>query len=419
MKNQLFINGEWLSTTQTLDVYDPATNAVIATTPKATPEHAAAAVDAAAAAFPGWSEMLAPDRARLVSALGDQLLKNKIDLAKLITAECGKPLKEAAAEVAYAASFLHWSAHEATRVYGEIIPPSKENKRILVLKQPVGVCAAITPWNFPSAMIARKLGPALAAGCTMVIKPSELTPLSAFAIAELAQKVGLPNGALNVITGDAEPIAQNWLNNPVVRKISFTGSTRVGCSLMAKAATHLARVSLELGGHAPFIVFEDADLDAAVQGLLAAKFRNAGQTCVAPNRFFVHEKVYAPFLEKVAEAVGALKVGPGNREGVDIGPLINDAAVAKVKTHIEDAKDKGAQVLAGGALVDMGAGFTDRFFAPTVLGNIKDDMLLNEEETFVPSSLFESLAMTLRSLSRPTLPPTALRLTFSPRTPAA
>jgi succinate-semialdehyde dehydrogenase/glutarate-semialdehyde dehydrogenase len=306
------------------------------------------------------------------------------DLAYLMTREQGKPLAESRGEIAYAASFIEWAAEEAKRIYGEIIPSSAQDKRILVLRQPVGVTACITPWNFPSAMITRKLGPALAAGCTMVVKPASQTPLSALAIGELALEAGIPAGVVNIITGDARAIGDELLSNPTIRKISFTGSTEIGKVLMMKAAQNVTRLSLELGGHAPFIVFDDADLDAAVAGAMAAKFRNMGQTCICANRFFVQDGIYDAFARKLQAAVEAFKIGPGTEEGVEVGPLIDDAAMAKTHEHVEDARSKGARVLTGGSPAEPRKGLSNRFYKPTILDGFTNDMLISHEETFGP-----------------------------------
>jgi succinate-semialdehyde dehydrogenase/glutarate-semialdehyde dehydrogenase len=300
-----------------------------------------------------------------------------------MTAEQGKPLAEARGEIAYAASFVEWAAGEAVRVYGETIPASKPGKRILVLRQPVGVAAIVTPWNFPAAMITRKLGPALAAGCTAVIKPAGQTPLSALALGELALEAGIPAGVVNIVTGDSRRIVDAWLDDMRVRKLSFTGSTEVGRTLMERASRHLLRLSLELGGHAPFLVFEDADVERAVEGAIASKFRNAGQTCICANRFYVHNRVYDEFVGRLATAIEGLRVGEGTREGVQVGPLIDDDAMAKVAEHVDDAKAHGGTVRVGGRHVRLD-GLADRFYAPTLLENMTGDMRLSREETFGP-----------------------------------
>jgi succinate-semialdehyde dehydrogenase/glutarate-semialdehyde dehydrogenase len=314
------------------------------------------------------------------------ILERKEDLAQILTAEQGKPLAESRGEIAYAASFVDWASEEAKRVYGETIPASHPDKRILVMRQPVGVAAIITPWNFPAAMITRKLGPALAAGCTVVVKPANQTPLSAFALGKLAAEAGIPAGVINILVGDSRAIGDAWLADPRVRKLSFTGSTEVGRILMAKAAQNLIRLSMELGGHAPFLVFDDADVSAAVRGAVASKYRNAGQTCVCANRFYVQAGVYEEFAAGLAKAVREMKVGRGTEEGVTMGPLIDDNAMVKVEAHIEDARAKGATIREGGHRVAPGAGLADRFYAPTILEGFDHSMLLAKEETFGPVS---------------------------------
>jgi succinate-semialdehyde dehydrogenase/glutarate-semialdehyde dehydrogenase len=306
-------------------------------------------------------------------------------LAQLLTAEQGKPLSEAVGEIRYAASFLRFAAGEAERVYGELVPASHAGKRILVMRQAVGITAIVTPWNFPAAMITRKLGPALAAGCTVVIKPAEQTPLSALALGWMAREAGVPNGVVNLVTGSPAPIVDAWLEDPRVRKLSFTGSTEIGRLLMEKASRNLTRLSLELGGHAPFLVFDDADLDRAVQGAIINKFRNAGQTCICANRFYVQAGIYHSFVDRYAAAIRALKVGRGTQPGVSIGPLIDDAAMQKVESHVSDALSRGAQLRVGGSRVPMD-GLADRFFAPTLIEDFTPEMLLAQEETFGPVS---------------------------------
>ncbi len=386
-RTQLFINNEWTGAGSRgeFQVTDPATNELIASVPNGGAAETAAAIDAAHQAQKGWAARPAAQRAELLDKLARRMMAEQERLARLMTAEQGKPLQEARGEIAYAASFFSWAAGEATRIYGETVPASFPNKRILVLKQPVGVCAAITPWNFPAAMITRKLGPALAAGCTMVIKPAEQTPLSALALAELALEVGFPPGVVNIITGDAKTIGETLLSDFRVRKLSFTGSTEVGKILMRNAAQNLTRLSMELGGHAPFIVFDDADIDAAVAGAMASKYRNAGQTCVCANRFYVQEGVFEAFSAKLAKAVGSLQVGSGFTEGVSIGPLIDDDAMAKVESHVADAVARGAKVSVGGRKVKI-EGLADRFYTPTVLADFNQDMKLATEETFGPVS---------------------------------
>ena len=346
-----------------------------------TAQQAEQAIETANAAWPAWRETQAKARANLMRRWYELLMANIDDLARLMTAENGKPLAESRGEVAYGASFLEWFAEEAKRINGETLPTFDNNRRLLVLRQPIGVCAAITPWNFPLAMITRKVAPALAAGCPVVIKPAEQTPLSALAVAELAQRAGIPAGVLQVITADAEnsiAIGKVFCSSETVRHLSFTGSTEVGRILMAQSAPSIKKLSLELGGNAPFIVFDDADLDSAVEGAWASKYRNAGQTCVCANRFYVQEGVYDAFVEKFAAKVATAKVGNGFEEGVNQGPLIEDAAVDKVMRHLEDAKQKGGRVVTGGARI------SGRFFQPTVLANATANMVCATEETFGP-----------------------------------
>jgi len=385
MHTKNLINGNWIDADNggTLAVLNPATDEVIAEVPACGAVETRRAIEAAEAALPAWRTRTAGDRGAVLRRLSELLLRDADDLARLLTLEQGKPLAEARGEIAYAASFIDWAAEEGKRLYGETIPASAPNKRILVLRQPVGVTASITPWNFPSAMITRKLGPALAAGCTMVVKPSEETPLSALALGGLCIEAGVPEGVVGFVTGDPEAIGAEMLSNPVVRKVSFTGSTAVGRILMRQGATNLTRLSLELGGHAPFIVFEDADIPAAVAGAMASKFRNTGQTCICANRFLVADAVHDEFVAGFEQAVAALRVGNGLDDGVQVGPLINDAAVEKVQTHVQDAVDQGARVRVGGDLVAV-EGAANRFFAPTILDGVTGDMLASREETFGP-----------------------------------
>lgn len=371
---------------ETMPVSDPATDEVLAAVPHSGAKEAQEAVTAAWDAWPEWRERTAGDRAALLRKFALLMLDRKEDLARLLTAEQGKPLAEARGEIAYAASFVDWASEEAKRVYGETIPSSHPDKRILVLRQPVGVAAIITPWNFPAAMITRKLGPALAAGCTVVVKPANQTPLSAFALGKLATEAGIPPGVINILAGDSRAIGDAWLADPRVRKLSFTGSTEVGRILMGKASQNLIRLSMELGGHAPFIVFDDADVSAAVRGAVASKYRNAGQTCVCANRFYVQAGVYEQFTAGLAEVVRHMKVGRGTEEGVTMGPLIDDNAMVKVEAHIEDARAKGATIREGGRRVTPGAGLADRFYAPTIIEGFDHSMLLAKEETFGPVS---------------------------------
>jgi succinate-semialdehyde dehydrogenase / glutarate-semialdehyde dehydrogenase len=376
---QMMINGEEIgSELSTIEVVNPATNEGIATVPNGGKKEAESAVHAAHEAFREWSQYSAYERSELLTRWHSLINENKEDLARTMTREQGKPFKEALGEVNYANGFISWYAEEGKRVYGETIPATQRNKRLFVQKQPVGVVAVITPWNFPAAMITRKVAPALATGCTVVIKPAEQTPLTAIKLAQLAEKAGIPKGVVNVVTGDAKEIGETWLEDTRVRKLTFTGSTEVGRLLMRGSAETVKKVSLELGGHAPVIVMDDCDIDKAVDGVMAAKFRNAGQTCVCSNRIYVHESIEKEFTEKFAAKVKELKVGNGLEEGVEIGPLIDEAAVTKVKKHVEDAVSAGAKVVSGGNARE------GLFFEPTVLTNVNDDMLCMQEETFGP-----------------------------------
>jgi succinate-semialdehyde dehydrogenase / glutarate-semialdehyde dehydrogenase len=382
LRSQGYIDGRWCSADngKTFPVVNPATGAKLADVPDMGAAEARRAIDAASAAFPGWRAKTAKERAIILRRWFDSMMSAQNDLAVLLTSEQGKPLAEAHGEIAYGASFVEWFAEEGKRAYGDVIPATQADKRIVVLKEPVGVCAAITPWNFPNAMITRKVAPALAAGCTVVLKPAEQTPLSALAIAELADRAGLPHGVLNVLTGDAPAIGGELTANPKVRKVSFTGSTEVGKLLMKQCSSTVKKLSLELGGNAPFIVFDDADLDAAADGAIASKYRNAGQTCVCANRILVEDSVYDAFSAKLVERVRKFKVGNGMEEGVIIGPLIDEPAVAKVRTHIDDAVKKGAKLALGGSAHRAGK----LFFEPTVLTEAAPNMLLAREETFGP-----------------------------------
>ena len=382
LQNKAFLAGEWQGAEDgaTLDVTNPATGALIGTVPKMGAAETRRAIAAANAAWPAWRAKTAKERAAILRKWHDLMLEHADDLALILTTEQGKPLAEAKGEIGYAASFLEWFAEEGKRIYGDTIPTPANDRRIVVTKEPVGVCAAITPWNFPAAMITRKVGPALAAGCPIVVKPAEATPLSALALAVLAQRAGVPAGIFSVVTGDPKAIGGEMTSNGTVRKLSFTGSTPVGRLLMGQCAPTVKKVSLELGGNAPFIVFDDADLDAAVAGAIASKYRNSGQTCVCTNRFYVHDKVYDAFAAKLRDAVEQLKVGLGTEPGVTQGPLINEAAVLKVESHIEDALGKGAQVLTGGKRHALGHGF----FEPTVLTGVTPAMKVARDETFGP-----------------------------------
>jgi len=382
LREQGYIGGEWVQAQDgaVLDVTDPATGEVIAQVPSMGAAETRHAVATAEEAWGPWRALTAGERSELLRGWQALMLAHREALARLMTAEQGKPLAEAHAEVVYAASFIDWFAEEGRRVYGDVIPSQHADKRVLTLKQPVGVCALITPWNFPLAMIARKAGAALAAGCTLVAKPAEDTPLTALALAVLAERAGIPPGVLNVVTGEPVPIGEELTANPMVRKLSFTGSTQVGRLLMRQCADTVKKLSLELGGNAPFIVFDDADLDAAVAGAMQSKYRNSGQTCVCANRILVQDGIYDAFAERLAAKVAGLRVGPGTAAGVEQGPLINPEAVAKVETHIADALDKGARLLAGGARHALGG----TFFQPTVLADVTPAMRVAREETFGP-----------------------------------
>jgi len=377
-----YIDGAWVETGagKAIEVDNPATGEIIGTVPNLGAKQTRHAIDAAERAFVTWRNKTAKERSIVLRRWSDLMLENQEDLARLMTLEQGKPLAESKGEVAYAASFLEWFGEEAKRIYGDTIPGHQADKRIVVLKQPVGVVACITPWNFPLAMITRKAGPAIAAGCTVVLKPASQTPFSALALAVLAERAGVPRGVFNVITGSAREIGGELTSNPVVRKLSFTGSTEIGKVLMAQCASTIKKLSLELGGNAPFIVFDDADLDAAVSGAIASKYRNTGQTCVCTNRLLVQESVYDAFAGKLAAAVNKLKPGQGLDPGVDQGPLIDDKAVEKVESHIADATSKGASILTGGHRHALGG----RFFEPTILTNVTPQMAIAQEETFGP-----------------------------------
>ncbi len=384
LRTQALINGEWVEGTARFGVDDPATGEALAEVPNLGRLEAEAAIAAAQNAWPAWRAKTAKERAAVLQRWHQLLLKHTDDLALILTAEQGKPLAEARGEVTYGGSFVEWFAEEAKRVYGETIPSTDPSKRYIVLKQPIGVCAAITPWNFPLAMITRKVAPALAAGCTVVIKPAEATPLTALAVAELAQRAGMPAGVLNVLTADAAQsieIGHVLCESEVVRHLSFTGSTEVGRILMRQCAGTLKKLSLELGGNAPFIVFDDADLDAAVSGAVASKYRNAGQTCVCANRLYVQAGIYDAFVAKFAAKVATLKPGPGLESGSQVGPLIDAQALAKVETHVADAVALGAKVVTGG---ERAADVGPQFFQPTVLANASSQMLCSREETFGP-----------------------------------
>ncbi len=381
-RQQCYVNGQWVDagSGETIEVTNPANGEVIGTIPKLGAEETRNAIEAADRAWPEWRAKTAKERANVLRKWYELIMAAQEDLAVLMTTEQGKPLTESRGEVVYGASFVEWFAEEAKRVYGDTIPPHQADKRIVVVKQPIGVTAAITPWNFPIAMITRKCAPALAAGCPVVIKPATQTPYCALALAELAERAGIPPGIINVVTGSASAIGGEMTANETVRKLSFTGSTEVGKLLMEQCAATVKKVSMELGGNAPFIVFDDADIDAAVEGAMMSKFRNTGQTCVCANRILVHDKVYDTFAEKLAEKVRALKVGPGLEEGVSQGPLIDENAVKKVEEHISDATGKGAKVAVGGKRHEHGG----TFYEPTVLTGVTTDMMVTHEETFGP-----------------------------------
>jgi succinate-semialdehyde dehydrogenase/glutarate-semialdehyde dehydrogenase len=381
-RQQAYIDGAWQGADdqQSLTVSNPATGEALGSVPKMGRAETRRAIEAAEAALPAWRALTAKERSQKLRKWFELIMANQDDLARLMTLEQGKPLAESKGEITYAASFIEWFAEEAKRVYGDTIPGHQADKRLIVIKQPIGVTAAITPWNFPAAMITRKAGPALAAGCTMVVKPASQTPYSALALAELAERAGIPKGVLNVVTGSAGEVGAELTSNPIVRKLSFTGSTEIGRQLMAECARDIKKVSLELGGNAPFIVFDDADLDKAVEGALISKYRNNGQTCVCANRLYVQDSVHDAFVEKLQAAVAKLKVGNGIDEGVTTGPLIDAKAVAKVQEHITDAVAKGAKVIAGGNAHALGG----TFFEPTILADVPKDALVSKEETFGP-----------------------------------
>ncbi len=381
-RQQCFIDGTWTDASdgQTIAVTNPADGSELGTVPSLPEPDVRRAVESANRALPAWRAMAAKQRAQLIRRWYDLCMLHQEDLARLLTLEQGKPIKESRGEIAYGSSFLEWFAEEAKRVYGDVIPAATSDRRIIVIKQPVGVVAAITPWNFPNAMITRKAGAALAAGCTIIVKPASATPYSALALAELAHEAGIPAGVLNVVTGQSGVVGEALTSNPIVRKLSFTGSTSVGKHLMRQCADTMKKVSMELGGNAPFIVFDDADLDLAVAGAMASKFRNAGQTCVCANRIFVQNGVYDEFAERLKQAVLAMKVGNGLEENVDLGPLIDQAAIDKVQEHVDDAIAGGASALTGGRAHQAGG----LFYEPSILVNVSRDAKLMQEETFGP-----------------------------------
>jgi len=380
LQTKCLVGGEWIDSASHAAVINPATGTVVAEVPVLGREEVRRAIEVANQVMPAWAARTAKDRAQILRRWFDLILAHADDLAAIMTAEQGKPLAEARGEILYAAGFIEWFAEEGKRIYGDLIPTHAPGMRLMVLKQPIGVTAAITPWNFPAAMIARKVGAALAAGCPMVVKPASATPLTALAMCRLAEIAGVPAGLLSCVTGRSGEIADEFVENPIVRKISFTGSTEVGKSLMAKAARNVTKLSLELGGNAPFIVFEDADLDAAVAGAIQSKFRNAGQTCVCANRIYVQRDIHDVFVEKLAAAVGRLKVGDGAVPGTDIGPLIDGEAVKKVEAHIADAVAKGGRIVIGGQRLAGGP----NFFQPTIVDGVNHSMAVAQEETFGP-----------------------------------
>jgi succinate-semialdehyde dehydrogenase/glutarate-semialdehyde dehydrogenase len=381
-RDRAYVDGAWVEADSAarFEVDNPATGAIVGTVPNMGGAETRRAIDAANAALPAWRALTAKERSKILRKWYELILANADDLALILTTEQGKPLTEAKGEIIYGASFVEWFAEEAKRVYGDVIPSPQSDRRIIVIKQPVGVFAAITPWNFPNAMITRKVAPGLAAGCTVVLKPAEQTPFSALALAELAERAGMPKGVLNIVTGDAVAIGKEMCANPTVRALTFTGSTEVGRILMRQSADTIKKLSLELGGNAPFIVFEDADLDAAAEGALMSKYRNAGQTCVCANRIYVQDSVYDAFAAKLAEKVRTFKVGQGVEGGVNIGPLIDAHALTKVEEHVADAVKKGAKVVLGGKRHALGG----RFYEPTLLTEVTPDMKISHEETFGP-----------------------------------
>ena len=382
LRQKCYIDGAWVDADngQTIKVTNPVDSVAIGTVPRAGTAETRRAVEAANAAYPAWRAKTAKERATILRKWFELMIQHKEDLAKIMTAEQGKPLTESRGEIVYGASFIEWFAEEGKRVYGDVIPQPLPGRRIVVTKEPVGVVGAITPWNFPNAMITRKCGPALAAGCTVVCKPASETPYSALALAELGERAGIPKGVFNVVTGSAKDIGAELTSNPIVRKITFTGSTEIGKKLIEQCAGTVKKMSMELGGHAPFIVFDDADMDAAIEGAMQSKFRNMGQTCVCANRIYAQDGIYDEFVSRLSQAVSGLKVGNGMDDGVTQGPLINPAAVDKVEEHIEDAVSKGARLVVGGKRHQLGGSF----YQPTVLADVKPGMKITKEETFGP-----------------------------------
>ncbi len=381
-RQQCYIDGTWADADDggAIDVNNPADNSIIGTVPRMGARETRRAIEAANDAYPDWRTRTGKERAAILRRWYELVMENQEDLAVLMTTEQGKPLAESMGEIVYGASFIEWFAEEAKRIYGDTIPQHQHDKRIVVIKEPVGVVASITPWNFPNAMITRKCAPALAAGCTVVAKPATQTPYSAFALAELAERAGIPKGVLNIVSGVSSEIGAEMTSNPIVRKLSFTGSTEIGKLLMERCAGTVKKMSMELGGNAPFIVFDDADIDSAVAGAMQSKYRNAGQTCVCANRIFAQDGIYDRFTDKLAEAAAALEVGDGMAEGVSTGPLIDIKAVEKVESHIQDAVAKGARVVVGGGRHSNGG----NFFEPTVLADVTPEMIVSREETFGP-----------------------------------
>jgi succinate-semialdehyde dehydrogenase/glutarate-semialdehyde dehydrogenase len=381
-RDRAYLDGAWVEadSKKRFDVDNPADGSIVGSVPDMSTAETKRAIAAAEAALPAWRALTAKERSKILRKWYDLILANADDLALILTTEMGKPLAEAKGEILYGASFVEWFAEEAKRVYGDVIPTPSNDRRIITIKQPIGVVAAITPWNFPNAMITRKVAPGLAVGCTFVLKPAEQTPFSALALAELAERAGIPKGVLNIITGDAVSIGKELCANPTVRKVTFTGSTEVGRILMRQSADTIKKMSLELGGNAPFIVFDDADLDAAAEGALASKYRNAGQTCVCANRIYVQDSVYDAFAAKLADKMKTFKVGRGTDAGVNMGPLIDNQGLAKVEDHVADATKKGAKVIVGGKRHALGG----RFFEPTILTEVTPDMKVSNEETFGP-----------------------------------
>jgi succinate-semialdehyde dehydrogenase / glutarate-semialdehyde dehydrogenase len=382
LRQQCYLNGQWIDSAAggTITVTNPATGEIIGTVPKLGATETRAAIEAANIAYPAWRGRTAAERSALLRRWFELMLEHQEDLAILMTAEQGKPMAESRSEIAFAASFIEWFAEEGKRVYGDTIPTFAKDKRVVVIKEPIGVCAAITPWNFPSAMITRKASPALAVGCTMILKPASQTPYSALALAVLAERAGIPAGVFNVVTGASDAIGREMTSNPIVRKLSFTGSTEIGKLLMEQCAGTVKKVALELGGNAPFVVFDDADLDAAVEGAVTSKYRNTGQTCVCTNRFLIQEGIYDAFTEKLAARVGKFTVGDGLKGETQQGPLIDMHAVEKVEKHIADAIGKGARIVLGGKRHELGG----TFFQPTILADVTSEMAVAREETFGP-----------------------------------